>query len=389
MTTEIYTTDIVIGLQYGDEGKGKIVHMLAARGAYDFCVRYCGGANAGHTIYHNGQKIVTHQVPSGALFGIPCIIGDNCYLDVDKLIAEMQMLSKKGFNDIKLYVSLNAHIITSNHLEQDGKDSIIGTTKSGIGPCATSKYGRTGIKLSDKPDAIGKLRDIGVDCAYPVKVFMQFYHANKRHARVLVEGAQAWGLDITHGDYPYVTSSHCLATDCLNMGINMHPNDKHGNQYAVRIWGVAKAYETYVGAKKFQPDDDPVLNKIQEVGAEFGSTTGRKRQCNYLNMDVLKTAAFANQVTHVVINKCDVLQHPDINTFNYITSPSADKSDLASLVFTSKRQGVVALDDVTEFEQAVTEEIMEHSPSVARVIYEYSPSEASQALTDIISPSGH
>lgn len=322
MATE-FISDIVIGLQYGDEGKCKIVHALAKNAdAYDYCVRFNGGANAGHTIYHNGKKIVTHQVPSGILFGIPCIIGDNCYVDLDKLHVELAMLQDNGIKTSDMiYLSTNAHIITEEHLREDGAESLIGTTKSGIGPCARDKYNRTGMRvdmlISTGPADKIKFNVSGIQIVNPANLFFKFYCKNGYHPRVLVEGAQAYGLDITHGDYPYVTSSHCLATDCLNMGINMMPTDKRGNKYKLRIWGVAKAYETYVGAKHFQSDNDPILDKIQEIGNEFGSTTGRKRQCNYLDLSRLRTAAFLNQITHLVINKCDVLEHPDINTFRF------------------------------------------------------------------------
>jgi adenylosuccinate synthase len=319
-----YISDIVIGLQYGDEGKGKIVHALAKKAdAYDYCVRFNGGANAGHTIYHDGKKIVTHQVPSGILFGIPCIIGDNCYVDLDKLHVELAMLQDNGINTHDMiYLSTNVHIITSEHLREDAAESAIGTTKSGIGPCARDKYGRTGMRVDmlmsfGSSDKIDSLIHAGIQIVNPAELFIKFYSTNGHHPRVLVEGAQAYGLDITHGDYPYVTSSHCLATDCLNMGINMMPTDKKGNKYKLRIWGVAKAYETYVGAKHFQPDDEPTLCKIQTVGHEFGSTTGRKRQCNYLDLSRLRKAGFLNQITHLVINKCDVLEHPDVNTFRF------------------------------------------------------------------------
>ena len=319
-----YISDIVIGLQYGDEGKGKIVHALAKNvDAYDYCVRFNGGANAGHTIYHDGKKIVTHQVPSGILFGIPCIIGDNCYVDLDKLHVELAMLQANGINtNDMIYLSTKAHIITPEQLREDGAESAIGTTKSGIGPCARAKYGRTGTRVdmlmsSGAGDKVESLIHAGIQIINPTELFIKFYDTYGHHPRVLVEGAQAYGLDITHGDYPYVTSSHCLATDCLNMGINMMPTDKRGNKYKLRIWGVAKAYETYVGAKQFQPANELILNKIQEIGHEFGSTTGRKRQCNYLNLSRLRESAFLNQITHLVINKCDVLEHPDINSYRF------------------------------------------------------------------------
>ena len=366
-------SDIVIGLQYGDEGKGKVVHLLAKRGrsVYDYCLRYCGGANAGHTIYHNGQKVVTHQVPSGILFGIPCIIGGNCYLDVDKLLAEVTMLrehhvniSREPGSEYQVYIDLNCHLITDAHRELDGKDTLIGTTKSGIGPCATSKYGRTGIRLMDSPTAIKSLNDAGIQCVSVTKLLMEFTGANRRFPRMLVEGAQAWGLDITHGVYPYVTSSHCLASDCLNVGgICLQGTDRFGNTYSTRVWGVAKAYETYVGARQFQDLVDPILDQIQEVGAEFGSTTGRKRQCNYIDLDRLAEAAFVNQVTHVVINKCDVLTDPRVDTY---------------------RTTAASFHDMDRLEREICDRLFENNPVIEWVSFEYSASEASPALNAAI-----
>jgi len=357
-----YISDIVIGLQYGDEGKGKVVHALAKNStdAYEYCVRFNGGANAGHTIYHNGAKIVTHQVPSGILFGIPSIIGDNCYVDVNKLLAEIEVLKCHGIktDEGMLYLSPRCHIITPEHIKVDGQDTSIGTTKSGIGPCAISKYGRTGtrIDICQDVDLYKILLDAGIEIQEPNRLFMDYFKKNNRYPRLLVEGAQAYGLDISYGDYPYVTSSHCLATDCLNMaGINIQPVDCFGNKYTTRIWGVAKAYETYVGAKEFQPAGDKILDKIQEIGHEFGSTTGRKRQCNYLNLDRLYESGFVNQITHMVINKCDVLAHPDIKTYKF-----ADRD--------------YELSDIDEFTTIIRESMtggMGKLPALKKIYFEY------------------
>ena len=149
--------DIIVGLQYGDEGKGKIVNQLARTNQYDYCIRYNGGANAGHTIYNNGKKIVTHQIPSGLLHGIKSIIADNCYININKLFEECKMLKDNGYTfENNLFISDKCHLITDKHLGIDEKDSIIGTTKSGIGPCAIDKYGRNGIRLCDETTDIGK-----------------------------------------------------------------------------------------------------------------------------------------------------------------------------------------------------------------------------------------
>lgn len=309
--------DIIVGLQYGDEGKGKIVNYLAKTNNYDFCIRYNGGANAGHTIYNNGHKIVTHQIPSGLLHGIDSIIGDNCYLNVDKLLDECKMLISNGINiKGKLFISEKCHIITDEHLKYDGKDSIIGTTKSGIGPCATDKFRRNGIRICDiqKNNTLEQLLKMGINIINVSGKIYSYYLANLYYPSILVEGAQGFGLDINHGDYPYVTSSHCIASDCFNLGI---PFRDYG-YLNIRVIGIAKIYETYVGNKIFQPEDNLELKNIQEIGKEFGATTGRRRQCNYLNLNKLLESCFINQVDWLIINKCDILNHPDLQCFKLI-----------------------------------------------------------------------
>jgi len=296
--------DIVVGLQYGDEGKGKVVNYLASEHNYDYCIRYNGGANAGHTIYKNGTKIVTHQIPTGIVYGIPCIIGDNCYLDIERLQREIYELNNIGI-DIKnkLFISSKCNVITIMHKIIDSKDKVIGTTKSGIGPCAVDKYNRCGTHVSkellEKSNLF--LPIVNID-----ELMINFMQANKKSPNILIEGAQGYGLDINHGDYPYVTSSHCISTDCFNIGIPIY-------QYMTKmdipcnIYGVAKIYETYVGSKKFQPDNNSTLEKIQFLGNEYGATTARKRQCNLLNLSYLIKSIWVNQVDKVIINKCDII----------------------------------------------------------------------------------
>lgn len=299
--------DIVVGLQYGDEGKGKVVHHLSKEPEnYDYCLRYNGGANAGHTVYHNGKKIVTHQIPSGILYGITSVIGDNCYVDFHKLIDEVKMLEENGIQiRDKLIVSSNCHLIQEKHLETDGSDSKIGTTKRGIGPCAIDKYGRVGEKLENDEGVKDILSCYGIVTKKVSTLLYQFYLLHKREARILVEGAQGFGLDINHGDYPYVTSSHCISSDVFNLGVSFTGN--------CNVWGIAKIYETYVGAKTFTQENDGCLKKIQRVGKEFGATTERPRQCNYLNLNRLAESCFINQVNVLVINKCDILE--EINVY--------------------------------------------------------------------------
>jgi len=312
--------DIVVGLQYGDEGKGKIVNYLASNNNYDYCIRYNGGPNAGHTIYISSEdsedsehtdallKIVTHQVPSGIVYDCKCIIGDNCYVDLGKLKTEIDELNKNGITtDNKLFISSRCNLITELHKELDSKEQLIGTTRSGIGPCAVDKYNRTGIRVTrEELDKYG-LTNVGlIDTADTLRKFIE---ENNKLPHILVEGAQGFGLDINQGDYPYVTSSHCISTDCANIGI---PLIQYVKMDSCIIYGVAKIYETYVGIKKFQPEDDEILTKIQILGNEYGATTARKRQCNYLDLSLLIKSIYINQATKVIINKCDILMSPEL-----------------------------------------------------------------------------
>lgn len=307
--------DIVVGLQYGDEGKGKIVNHLASINKYDYCFRYNGGANAGHTIYKDGIKIVTHQIPTGIVYGIPCIIGDNCYLDIERLQQEIYELNSNGIivKD-KLFISSKCNLITVQHKILDGKDKDIGTTKSGIGPCAVDKYNRCGKHVSKK-----ELEKHNLDL--PIinidELIIKFMKDNKKSPNLLIEGAQGYGLDINHGDYPYVTSSHCISTDCFNIGMPIYQYMKKMDA-TCNIYGVAKIYETYVGNKCFQPSNEPILEKIQLLGKEYGATTARKRQCNFLDLSYLIKSIWVNQVDKVIINKCDIIVSECLDDKAYI-----------------------------------------------------------------------
>jgi len=283
--------DVIVDLQYGDCGKGKITHYLCSTGKYTHVVRYNGGGNAGHTIYHNGKKFVTHHIPAGVFFGIKSIIGPGCVVNPQKLFEEIKELESEGLQVRNLVkIAKNTHVITPEHLNLDESDTKIGTTKRGNGPAYSDKYARTGIRAENVPE----LQPFLVD-------FLEEMHQEDTIA--LFEGAQGFGLDIDWGDYPYVTSSHCTVAGALLNGIPPK---------AVRnVWGVAKAYETYVGTKNFQ-GNDPIFKKICEVGQEYGATTGRRRQINWFNWQMIEKAIKINGVTHLVINKMDVLREIDV-----------------------------------------------------------------------------
>ena len=280
--------DIVVDLQYGDSGKGKVAHFLCKTKKYTHVLRYNGGSNAGHTIFHKGKKFITHQIPVGVFYGIRSIIGNGCVVDPEALMAEIRELNAakiktKGV----LFVAKNTQVVTQAHKEEDGGDKKIGTTKRGIGPAYRDKYARVGIRA----EQVKSLRP------YLIDLYEEF-QGTKKNLVILGEGAQGFGLDIDWGDYPFVTSSHCTSAGALLNGL--------APQTVREVWGVAKAYETYVGNKKFEPKDK-VFEKIREVGEEYGATTGRPRQCNWTNLDLLEQAIRINGVTHLVINKIDVL----------------------------------------------------------------------------------
>jgi adenylosuccinate synthase len=285
-------TDIIVDLQYGDCAKGKVAHHLCKEKKYTHVLRYNGGCNAGHTIYHKGVKIVTHHIPVGVMFGIKSIIGPGCVLDPEQFFKEIKELEAAGIKTKgKIFVAKNTHIITKENKEEDGGDIKIGTTKRGNGPAYRNKYGRTGIRAEDVKELAPYLIDL-----------YEEFHGNKsknKNIDILCEGAQGFGLDIDWGDYPFVTSSHCTVAGAL---LNAIPYT------AVKdVWGVAKIYETYVGKKKFEPDQ-PIFQKIREYGEEYGSTTGRPRQCNWMNINLLEKAISLNGVNKVVLSKMDILR---------------------------------------------------------------------------------
>lgn len=281
--------DVVIGLQAGDEAKGKVTHHLCKEGGYTHVLRFNGGCNAGHTIFHNGNKYVTHHIPAGVFFGIKSIIGAGCVLNVEQFFKELAELKEGGIDTENLiFVSKNTHIITDAHIDEEQRESKLGTTKRGNGPAYRDKYSRKGIRA----------RDVEELKPYLIDMYDEFYNSGQ-NVKILCEGAQGFELDIDWGDYPFVTSSHCTVAGALLNGLPSH---------CVRnVWGVGKIYETYSGFKNFEPDDE-IFQRIREFGEEYGATTGRNRQCNWLDLDRLSRAINVNGVTDLVLNKVDVLR---------------------------------------------------------------------------------
>ncbi len=283
--------DVVVDLQYGDCGKGKVAHALCRDNEYTHVIRYNGGCNAGHTIYHNGKKFITHHIPCGVFYGIKSIIGPGCVVHVDTFLDEIKELEEAGIPAKNLvFVASNAHVITDFHRVEDARDEEIGTTKRGNGPAYRDKYGRRGVRALEDPRL----------SRYLVNMYQELYENEEfEDLEILFEGAQGFGLDVDWGDYPYVTSSHCTVGSAMLNGVPPK---------SIRdVWGVAKIYETYVGAKEFEGPDEE-FEIIRSLGSEFGATTGRPRQINWLDFDMLKMATRINGVNKMVVNKVDILE---------------------------------------------------------------------------------
>ena len=287
--------DVILGLQYGDEAKAKCTYSIlkpypgGGSDLYDYVFRFNGGPNAGHTLYHEDRKIVTHQVPIGVFFDIPSIIGPGCVVDLIKLEEEVKEISEFLGKDITdyLFIDYRAHIITEEHKNLDSDGSKIGSTKAGIAYAYSDKHLRKGIRFENVISKFHKIDSLEILSSINDNI-------------VMFEGAQGWGLDINFGDYPYVTSSLCGIAGVVATGVR--PGDIRN------VIGVAKIYETYVGNKTFQEENNEDLIRLQEIGQEIGATTGRKRQCNWLNLDRLIKACDVNQVTAIIINKIDILE---------------------------------------------------------------------------------
>ena len=324
--------DCVIGLQMGDEGKGKIVDYLAKN--YDVIARFGGGDNCGHTIYKDDQKIVLHLIPSGILNdNILNVIGNGVIINPISFKQEVEMLESLGVDvKSKLVISDKAHIITPLHKSWDAFNESqlgsnkIGSTLKGIGPCYTDKVSRKGVRVKDifKPDfhLLGIKWNNQVGIPFEVPPLKEFYEAcnflkqfriesteillNKlldEGKKVLAEGAQATGLDIDFGSYPFVTSS-VTTTAGVCQGLGVSPK-RIGT-----VFGVIKAYTTRVGNGPFTTElFDEVGEEICKKGNEYGSTTGRKRRCGWLDLDEINYNAMICGVDKFVLTKSDVLDN--------------------------------------------------------------------------------
>jgi adenylosuccinate synthase len=297
--------DVVIGLQYGDEGKGKVVDFLARN--YDYVVRFHGGNNAGHTLVVNNNRIAVHALPSGILHPQVCnVIANGCVIDLDQLAKEINQHGGPSAFTGRLFVSNAAHVILpSARIVDQETGGKIGTTGKGIGPTYAAKMNRTGLRFEDILN--GSMSSVySTDTIDTVRPFITntvklLQMAEKSGASILLEGAQGSLLDIDHGTYPYVTSSNCTVGGALTgTGLN-HKSIR-------KVIGVMKAYTTRVGEGPF-PTEQPneIGDKIRQIGGEFGTTTGRNRRCGWLNLTELRNACAVNGVDYLVVTKLDVL----------------------------------------------------------------------------------
>src|SRR5271165_4831186 len=330
---------VIVGAQWGDEGKGKITDLLAERG--DAVVRFQGGNNAGHTIVRGDEEWKFHLIPSGILYpGKRCVIGNGVVIDPKVLISELDGLRARRVDVGGLRISANAHLIMPYHLLLDSAGEAklgsnkIGTTRRGIGPCYADKAARLGIRVQDlldekilKKKIVAAMepkrqslrpyeKDPALDLHTMTEEYLVYGHRLEQHIadtsklmwemldagkKVILEGAQGAMLDIDHGTYPFVTSSNPLSgAACVGTGIGPKAIDE--------IWGVAKAYTTRVGAGPFPSElGDETGDRIRERGGEFGTTTGRARRTGWLDLVALRYATRLNTLTALVITKLDVL----------------------------------------------------------------------------------
>ena len=312
----IKAVDVCCGLAWGDEAKGKIVSQLSKNGDYDFVCRWSGGNNAGHTVFVHGKKYKTHVIPSGIFFGIKSIIGPGCVVNIKAFEKEINYLKDSGFNTNLIKVSKKAHVILQEHIEEDinkYKDRL-GTTASGIAPCYTAKYGRTGKRVEDYMD-----------------YFSEFIWDEQLYGNILCEGAQGFWLDINYGNYPYITSSTTLPYDACSLGFPP--------QLIRNIYGAAKIYDTRAGLDPEFPNDllnNEELLKIGDIGEEYGTTTGRRRTVNYLNLDLLIKAVNISGTTHIIISKVDVLEKAKVYKYYHKNKLNSCLS-LENLMFTIRK----------------------------------------------------
>lgn len=332
---------VIVGAQWGDEGKGKIVDLLTP--SADYVVRYQGGANAGHTLVIDGEKTVLHLIPSGILHPrVKCAIGNGVVVDPKACLDEIKFLRKRGYfkDPGQLIISDRAHVVMPYHMEIDALrekglgEAKIGTTGRGIGPAYEDKVARTGIRMCELVDeklfrarlnAVLPHKNLyiervlggnGLDLDAVYKEYAAYGRELRQYLgdvsvildgalrskkRILFEGAQGTALDVDYGTYPYVTSSSTVAAGAA-IGAGVAPT------VIGEVVGVVKAYTTRVGSGPFPTElTDEIGSKLRERGGEYGATTGRPRRCGWLDLALVKDAARINGITGIALTKLDVL----------------------------------------------------------------------------------
>lgn len=333
---------VIVGGQWGDEGKAKVIDLLSEQA--DLVIRFQGGCNAGHTVVADNQTYKFHLVPSGILYpGKICLIGNGTVINPQVLVEEIEGLQQKGIDTSNLYISPSAHVTLPYHLlidelnEEALGNNKIGTTKRGIGPTYMDKAGRTGIRIEDLYDEQALSRKLDLILSQKNALFEYFgkkpftkeeiiefctkyaeklkqyvkdpqeiiRKALKEEQRILFEGAQGAMLDLDHGTYPFVTSSNPVAASAsIGSGI--------GFTYIQKVLGVFKAYVTRVGEGPFVTElNDEEGEKLQRIGKEFGTTTGRKRRCGWYDAVVARYSALINGLTGIALTKIDVFDDFD------------------------------------------------------------------------------
>lgn len=341
MLNRKFQTTAVIGSQWGDEGKGKVTDYFAQNA--DIIVRWSGGDNAGHTIVFDQKKFKLSIIPSG-IFNqkVICVIANGCVINLDKLVEEINYLKENGYNCNNLKISDRAHIIFPYHLALDEneekvkKDQAIGTTKKGIGPCYSDKINRVGIRVADLLDQEQFIKKLTANVEVKNQILTKIYHSEKtfnaqeiaqrifkqllpqfkqyitdtrfllyenlqQEKKILFEGAQGTLLDLDHGTYPFVTSSHPIASSiAVGTGLPL--------KAITNIVGITKAYNTRVGAGVFPTEfEDEVAKKIREIGNEYGTVSKRPRRIGWFDAVIARYSAEINGFTGLAITLLDVL----------------------------------------------------------------------------------
>lgn len=325
---EVNHVDICVGLSWGDEAKGKISAQLCKTNNYDFVCRWAGGNNAGHTIYINKIKYTTNIIPCGVFYGVKSIIGPDCVINIDSFMKEINYLKSHNFDTTLIKISPKAHIVTQEHIDEDLKyyTKNQGSTSRGIAPCYRDKYARIGKRVEDYS---GILNDYMWD--------------EKLYGSVLCEGAQGYWLDINMGNYPFVTSSNTLPYSACSLGFPP--------QCIQNIYGAAKLYDTRVGKDPDFPETlllDNELIKLGEIGEEYGTTTGRKRTVNWLNLDKLIKAINISGTNILILSKADIIKK--LNIFKFILNNE-----------------LIEYDDYTIFINVISNNIRKYCPCCSTV----------------------